>query len=188
MLDTPTLQQKSWKEMERVSFVEKRCNPGSHMSTSLDSGVQRELLLMSDKDRRSFLAGMYYTLDVFEAGLSDSRCVRLAAAPFWDLLEHKQAQSKTIRSLDNLDNDQQVVQVWPISQAEQMLIRQYVQDLAFERERSDSRACALLWLQEMSNRYRRHYMGFLKIQRRLSLIRYVRPWRLLGALIRSKIR
>jgi len=111
MLDTPTLQQKSWKEMERVSFVEKRCNPGSHMSTSLDSGVQRELLLMSDKDRRSFLAGMYYTLDVFEAGLNDSRYVRPAAAPSWDLLEHKQTQPKPISSLGNLDNDQQVAQV-----------------------------------------------------------------------------
>ena len=122
---------------------------------SPDSAEQHERLLMSDRDRRSCPVGMYYTLDVFGAGSRDNRCAQHVEALFSDLPEHKQTRIKIINNLDSPDNNPVVVQLELISQVAQMPTKQYGPDPAYEREHSDSLACALPWLQGMSSKFRK---------------------------------
>ena len=97
--------------MEHASFVEKRCSRGNHIIMSLDKEERRELSLMSDKDQRSSLVDMYYTLDVSAAGWRDSKYVLLVEALCLVHLEHKQTRHRITRILDSLGKDPRVVRV-----------------------------------------------------------------------------
>ena len=82
--------------MEHVSFVEKKCNLGSHITTILHNDDLQGLFWTNGKDRKSYLVVMFSILAVFEAGWSDSRSVPHAAARFWHLRQANKTEIKML--------------------------------------------------------------------------------------------